>query len=157
MRLGSRTQVTFSAISNNAFSVTFIANLNNLFNYQVNDIPNIFNERKLSLLRTLRDKLLLRVATDFPDVTDKTPVYHKKKADNVSDIIKLGLALARPNMPNELNTIFIPLESESVEDTELQNDQLKDPDTLIAVVKQIRLDLNTAKSEIKTMFFFVQL
>lgn len=54
-------------------------------------------------------------------------------------------------MPNELHTIFKPLESESVENTELQNDQLKDPDTLIAVVKQIRLDLNTAKSEIMTL------
>ena len=68
----------FSAISNNAFTATFIANLSNVFNYQANDIPNIFNERKLSLIRTLRDELLVRVATKFPDVADKTPVYQKK-------------------------------------------------------------------------------
>ena len=69
----------FSAISNNAFSATFIANLNNVFNYQANDIPNIFNERNSSVIKTLSDELLVRVATTFPDVADKTAVLHKKK------------------------------------------------------------------------------
>ena len=54
----------------------------------------------------------------------------KKKADNVSDIIKLGHAIARPHMPNKLDTSFESVESNSLENLELKNDQLKDNDTL---------------------------
>ena len=141
----------FSAISNEAFTATFIANLNNVFKYQTKDIPIIFNGRKAGLINKLRDELLVKVTTEFPDYANKTPVYSKRKGDNISDVIKLGHALARPQMPNELDTLFKTVENESLENTEFQPDQLKDTNTLISFIKQIRLDLDAARSEIRSL------
>ena len=53
-------------------------------------------------------------------------------------------------MPNELDTLFKTVVSEDLESPELQLDQLKDTNTLISFVKQIRLDLHAARSEIRT-------
>ena len=141
----------FSAINNEAFTATFIANLNNVFEYQTKDIPTIFNGRKAVLINKLRDELLVKVTTQLSEYANKTPVSSKRKSDTISDIIKLGHALARPQMPNELDTIFKTVVSEPLQNPELQLDHLEDSNTLISFVKQIRLDLDAARSEIRTL------
>ena len=88
---------------------TFISNLKNVFDYQATEIPKIFNNRKVPQIKTLRNKLLVRVATDFPEFKNRVPLPHTYKNDLVNDIIILGQALARPNVSNELESVFIPV------------------------------------------------
>ena len=96
----------FSAITDQAFTQTFMFNLEKIFDYQVIDIPKIFKERKLATTKKLRVELLNKVATKFPNFANRVPLSRKVKDDIVSDILKLGHSLARPNIGNELETIY---------------------------------------------------
>ena len=143
----------FSAITDQAFSQTFIFNLEIIFNYQVIDIPKIFKERKLATTKTLRFELLNKVATKFPDFANRAPLSRKVKDDIVSDILKLGQALARPNIGNELESIYekIVLSDSLPVPNELNTEDLKDMSTLVSVIAKMRLDLDAASTNILTL------
>ena len=140
----------FSAISNEAFVQTFIFNLNKVFDYQINDIPKIFETRKLAPITKLRNELLSRVVTEFSEFADQTPLSHRTKDDKVSDIIKLGHSLARPNSSNDLQSVFIK-KTVALSESLPHLDDLKDLDTLVAVVAKMKLELDAARSDIVTI------
>ena len=140
----------FSAISNEAFVPTFIFNLNKVFDYQTNEIPMIFEDRKLALITKLRKELLSTVLTKFPEFAEQTPLPHSTKNDKISDIIILGHALARPEGSNDLQNIFIK-ETVPLSAGVSHLEALKDPDTLVAVVTQMKLELDAAKTDIATI------
>ena len=70
------------------------------------------------------------------------------KSEHIKDILILGNALARPENVNELKSIFI---SENVFKNEEkpvpQIEDLKDHNTLLAVVAQMKVDIFNLKSE----------
>ena len=128
-------------------------NLEKIFNSHVSDIPKIFKERKLPITKELRFELLNKVATKFPDFENRVPLSRKLKDDVVSDILKLGHALARPNIHNELESVY---ETVVVSETlpvsnELNPEDLKDTDTLVSVIMKMRLDLDAATANILTL------
>ena len=92
----------FSAISDEAFPDTFIFNIKNFFNYQTNDIPKIFKNRRVTPIKTLRNELITRVATDYSEYAGSVPLTRTNKSEHIKDILILGNALARPENVNEL-------------------------------------------------------
>ena len=143
----------FSAIRDQAFTQTFMFNLEKIFNYQVSDIPKIFKERKLPITKELRSELLNKVATKLSDFANRVPLSRKFKDDVVSDILKLGQALARPNISNELESIYetVVIRETLPVSNELNPEDLKDTDTLVSVILKMKLDLDAATASILTL------
>ena len=110
----------------------------------------IFEDRKLALITKLRKELLSTVLTKFPEFAEQTPLPHSTKDDKISDIIILGHALARPEGSNDLQNIFIK-ETVPLSAGVSHLEALKDPDTLVAVVTQMKFELDAAKSDIETI------
>ena len=121
------------AIKDEIFPATFTFNLKKIFEYQTDQIPLVFDDRKKDILKKLRTELLAQVKTNVPDFADKTPLTRQKKCEFINDIIILGAYLARPANTNDLNSLF-PAD-------------LSHQPTLIQVVAQLKLDLEALKSE----------
>ena len=120
------------AIKDEIFSATFIFNLKKIFEYQTDQIPTVFDDRKKDILKKLRTELLAQVKTTVPEFADKTPLFRQKKCELVNDIIILGEYLARPANTSDLLSLFPP--------------DLSYQPTLIEVVVQLKLDLEVLKS-----------
>ena len=121
------------AIKDEIFPATFTFNLKKIFEYQTDQIPVVFDDRKKDILKKLRNELLAQVKTNVPDFADKTPLTRQKKCEFINDIIILGAYLARPANTNDLISLF-PAD-------------LSHQPTLIQVVAQLKLDLEALKSE----------
>ena len=121
------------AIKDEIFSATFTFNLKKIFEYQTDQIPTVFDDRKKDILKKLRTELLAQVKTTVPEFADKTPLPRQKKCELVNDIIILGEYLARPTNTSDLLSLF-PAD-------------LSHQPTLIQVVAQLKLDLEALKSD----------
>ena len=66
------------AIKYEIFSATFTFNLKKIFEYQTDQIPTVFDDRKKDILKKLRTELLAQVKTTVPEFADKTPLSRQK-------------------------------------------------------------------------------
>ena len=121
------------AIRDEIFPATFTFNLKKIFEYQTDQIPVVFDDRKKDILKKLRTELLAQVKTNVSEFADKTPLSRQKKCEFVNDIIILGAYLARPTNTSDLTSLF-PAD-------------LSHQPTLIQVVAQLKLDLEALKTD----------
>ena len=94
------------AIKDEIFSATFILNLKKIFEYQTDQIPMVFDDRKKEILKKLRAELLAQVKDNVTEFSNKTPLSHQKKSQFVSDIIILGEYMTRPTNSSDLLSLF---------------------------------------------------
>ena len=121
------------AIKDEIFPATFIFNIKKIFEYQTDNIPIVFDDRKKDILKKLRAELLAQVTNNVTELSNKTPLSRQKKCEFISDIIILGEYLARPTSTSDLLSLF-PAD-------------LSHQPTLIQVVTQLKLDLEALKSD----------
>ena len=122
------------AIKDEIFPATFILNIKKIFEYQTDQIPMVFDDRKKEILKKLRAELLAQVKHNVTEFNNKTPLSRQKKSEFVSDIIILGEYLARPTTnTTDLLSLF-PAD-------------LTHQPTLIQVVEQLKSDLEALKSD----------
>ena len=69
------------AIKDEIFSATFTFNLKKIFEYQTDQIPTVFDDRKKDILKKLRTELLAQVKTTVSEFADKTPLSRKRSAN----------------------------------------------------------------------------
>ena len=128
-----------AAITDDAFPMTFLFNVNRICEYSDLNITAILETRKVPVLNNIRDQLLSQIASTLPDYATKKGRKGQDKPKICKDIITLTKSIVKNKPDADLDSVF--------KDAEPQLD-LTNQDNLIAYVKQMKTELSSTKSEL---------
>ena len=117
------TLADLSPISDDEFTDTFVRNQAIIFQNDQTDIVSKLDEREITTLKMLRNRLCEDTKAAFPDLSHRTPINRMVKHLVIQDIFHLGYSLVNALASKELDKVFAKTGATAAADTTLDDAQ----------------------------------
>ena len=128
-------------INDDHFRLTYLFNVNLICNYSDDNITPILELRKMDVIGSVRDSLIIEVGKILPTYAGRQGVKGQDKAKIISDILVLSKTVAKSHPDQDIDSVFKKIEPQV---------DLSSQVALSSYVREIKRELDSTKSELES-------